>query len=207
VEQIRVARKGLGWTQERLAEAIGVKRSVISKYESGTISPSIDTIQRIATVLGIDISYLLSGDSAVAKSDLAGGVHIYKSATPNKVMREFLNDFSFDSCEIYYNDEYLLIAVENDSVISDDELEKIVAAYAPYKERQDYIQGKGSRYRIESALNQMSDEGRSKVADYAEDILPRYRRQDAPQPPVTPSEGFSTTPPPDGSEGPQEGTK
>lgn len=205
MEQIRVARKEQGWTQEKLAEAIGVKRSVISKYESGAISPSIDTIQRIAVALGTDISYLLSGDSAVARTDLAGGIHVYKSASPNKVMRAFLSDFSLNSCEFYYQDEYLLIAVENNSDVTDEELEQIVSAYAPYKKQQDYIQGKGNRYRIESALNQMNDEGQKKVADYAEDILPRYRTETAPQSPPAPHRGQGTTPPSGGSEEPPEG--
>lgn len=33
--------------------------------------------------------------------------------------------------------------------------------------------------RADTAMDQMTEEGRSKVADYAEDILPRYRREDA----------------------------
>ena len=55
----------------------------------------------------------------------------------------------------------------------------------------------------------MNEEGRSKVADYAEDILPRYRTTPAPQPPVEApapqSDGADTTPPPEGTEGHGEG--
>lgn len=201
MEQIRIARRMRDWSQERLAEAIGVKRSVISKYESGSISPSIDTIQRIAAALDIDVSYLLSGDSSVSKTTLAGGVHIYKCDTPHKAIQEFFRDFSFDSCVIYYQNDYLVVGVENNSTVSDEELEKIVTIYAPYRERQDYVYGKGNRYRIEAALNQMNNEGKSKVADYAEDILPRYRAEPAPQSPPDPQEGTDTT---QGSEGSEE---
>lgn len=48
---IRSFRKAKGWTQEQLAKAIGVKRSVVSKYESGSVSPSAATIERIAQAL------------------------------------------------------------------------------------------------------------------------------------------------------------
>lgn len=38
--------------------------------------------------------------------------------------------------------------------------------------------------RLDVAMAQMTLEGQNKVADYAEDILPRYRRQEAPPPPT-----------------------
>lgn len=59
MEQIRIARKNKGWTQEKLAEAIGVKRSVISKYENGNIEPSIETAQQISDALEVPIQFLL----------------------------------------------------------------------------------------------------------------------------------------------------
>lgn len=65
MEQLRIkeVRKSKGWTQEDLAHAIGVKRSVISKYESGAISPSLETLQAIANALDGDIVYLISGQT------------------------------------------------------------------------------------------------------------------------------------------------
>lgn len=59
MDTITSARKKAGLTQEQLASAIGVKRAVISKYETGAIDPSISQLQKIADVLGISISYLL----------------------------------------------------------------------------------------------------------------------------------------------------
>lgn len=44
----------------------------------------------------------------------------------------------------------------------------------------------GELARVVKAVEQMNEEGRSKVADYAEDILPRYRRQDIPTEQDTP---------------------
>ena len=55
MEAIRRFRKNRGFTQDQLAEMVGVKRSVISKYESGTISPSYVMINKIAAALGIPV--------------------------------------------------------------------------------------------------------------------------------------------------------
>lgn len=51
-ESIRKARKEKGWTQAQLADAIGVKRSVVSKYENGLIEPSISKLSEIDAALG-----------------------------------------------------------------------------------------------------------------------------------------------------------
>ena len=59
--------------------------------------------------------------------------------------------------------------------------------------------------RINRDVSQMTQEGQEKVADYAADILPRYKRPAAPQSPPAPQEGTDTTPSPEGTEGPQEG--
>lgn len=59
LERIMLARKRLKWTQEQLAEAIGVKRAIISKYENGSVEPSITQIRKIAKALNTSTAYLL----------------------------------------------------------------------------------------------------------------------------------------------------
>lgn len=59
-----------------------------------------------------------------------------------------------------------------------------------------------TRARINTALDQMTPEGQSRVADYVEDILPRYRASTAPESTPAPTEGQDTTPPPDAPETP-----
>lgn len=58
--------------------------------------------------------------------------------------------------------------------------------------------------RVSAAMKQMDNAGQSRVADYAEDILPRYRRQEPPTAPPSPQADTDTTAPPEGAEGPQE---
>ena len=54
-DKIREARKKASLTQAELAEKIGVKRSVISKYENGSISPTYDNIKKIADALHVRV--------------------------------------------------------------------------------------------------------------------------------------------------------
>lgn len=60
--KIKECRKKRGVSQEELAKQIGVKRAVISKYETGKISPRLDMVQKIARALGVSIDELL-GDT------------------------------------------------------------------------------------------------------------------------------------------------
>lgn len=63
--------------------------------------------------------------------------------------------------------------------------------------------------RVVAALRQMTAEGQNKVADYAEDILPRYKAGEATSEAAggtpLPSKGQSTTPAPDGPTAAPEG--
>lgn len=66
-DKLRALRKQKGVTQEQLAEAIGVERSSIGKYEGKgkdgkPIMPSDDVKLRIAEYFGVSIDYLLDYD-------------------------------------------------------------------------------------------------------------------------------------------------
>ena len=69
-EKIREARKQKGITQEKLSEMLGVKRSVISKYETGLITPSIHQMEKIASALDVPLSQLLSQNEQVGAAYL-----------------------------------------------------------------------------------------------------------------------------------------
>ena len=69
-QKLRKARENANLTQEALANLIGVKRAVISKYENGIIEPSVSQLKRIAAALNTSVSYLLE-DSNLSP-------HIYK---------------------------------------------------------------------------------------------------------------------------------
>ena len=60
IRQCRVRQK---LTQAQLAERLCVTRQTVSNYESGRSKPDIETLLRIAEVLGVDVTDLLYGPS------------------------------------------------------------------------------------------------------------------------------------------------
>ena len=57
--RIRAGRDALGWTQERLAAAVGVGAEMLRRYERGAKFPSHLTLIRLAEVLGSSLDHLL----------------------------------------------------------------------------------------------------------------------------------------------------
>lgn len=65
-EKILRLRKARGWSQEELAEQIGVSRQAISRWESDSAKPDADNIVALCDLFGISADYLLSTDSTAA---------------------------------------------------------------------------------------------------------------------------------------------
>lgn len=59
---IRTARKEAGLTQEDLAKDLNINRATLSKYESGTISPTIEMLVKISVALNRPVTDLLGDD-------------------------------------------------------------------------------------------------------------------------------------------------
>ena len=59
-EKITKLKKLKNLSQVALAEATGISRDVISKYEHGDSVPSVDYAKRIADALGVLLDYLVS---------------------------------------------------------------------------------------------------------------------------------------------------
>ena len=58
---IRLRRKN-GWSQEELAEQLGVSRQAVSKWEGGASIPDLDKIVRLSGVFGVSTDYLLKDE-------------------------------------------------------------------------------------------------------------------------------------------------
>ena len=58
-EKILNMRKARGWSQEELAERVGVSRQAVSRWESGTAKPDADKIISICDLFGVSADYLL----------------------------------------------------------------------------------------------------------------------------------------------------
>jgi transcriptional regulator with XRE-family HTH domain len=59
--RIKILRGQLGYTQEQIANALGVSDGAISSYEQGDSSPSLKNIIKIAHLAHVSIDWLLTG--------------------------------------------------------------------------------------------------------------------------------------------------
>ena len=63
-EKIKLYRENKKMTQLEIAEYLGVKPATISKYESGTLEPNIESLKKIAELFGISIDDLLKDEES-----------------------------------------------------------------------------------------------------------------------------------------------
>lgn len=61
-EKLTALRKSRGWSQEELAENLGVSRQSVSKWESDQAVPELDKILRLSEIFGVSTDYLLKDD-------------------------------------------------------------------------------------------------------------------------------------------------
>ena len=64
-------RKQLGWTQEMVAERVGVDAETISRIERGAHLPSLPTLDRLAVALRCSAGDLLSNEGPEEASEAA----------------------------------------------------------------------------------------------------------------------------------------
>ncbi|HEX2058686.1 MAG TPA: helix-turn-helix transcriptional regulator [Actinomycetota bacterium] len=74
---IRVARHDGGFSQRDLARRAGTSQAAISAYESGTRSPTLDTLARIVRAAGQDLRI-----QVVAYDDHDDSVAAYEASLP-----------------------------------------------------------------------------------------------------------------------------
>lgn len=74
-ERLKSARLASGMSQERLGVEAGIEEESASarmnRYEKGTRAPAVETVERIAEVLNVPVSYFYSHDDDEASLLLA----------------------------------------------------------------------------------------------------------------------------------------
>ena len=58
-DNIRRIRKEKGLTQKKLGELCKIAEPTIRRYEAGTLKPKLETIEKIASALGVGASALM----------------------------------------------------------------------------------------------------------------------------------------------------
>ncbi len=121
-EKLQVLRKNKGYTQEALAEKLGVSRQAVAKWESGQIYPDISNLIQISNLMNVSVDYLVKDqDCAVnikpqqdADLDeliafrLEANVNTY-AAFMNEVdaTRPASHDFRYENGNYIYHDTYV----------------------------------------------------------------------------------------------------
>ena len=60
-EKLREIRKGKGLTLQQVADAAGLSKAFVSQIESGTANPSLASLKRVGSALGIPLAALFEG--------------------------------------------------------------------------------------------------------------------------------------------------
>ena len=81
-ERLQELRKQSGYSQEQVAEMLGLSRQAISKWESGQGKPEIDNIVKLTEIYNVSADYILLGAEKISvpvpeKKELS---HEYKKA-------------------------------------------------------------------------------------------------------------------------------
>lgn len=58
-EKLQILRKNKGYTQEALADKLGVSRQAVTKWESGQIYPDISNLIQISDLMSVSVDYLV----------------------------------------------------------------------------------------------------------------------------------------------------
>ncbi len=57
--KLKHARERSGFTQRQVEKETGVKQSLIARYETGKLEPSIETLGILADFYGVDLNWLI----------------------------------------------------------------------------------------------------------------------------------------------------
>ncbi len=66
--RLRDLRRARGWTQETLADMLGVSRQTVSRWEAGIDSPDTDKLMTMSDLYGMSVDELLTGQQGDLRS-------------------------------------------------------------------------------------------------------------------------------------------
>jgi transcriptional regulator with XRE-family HTH domain len=71
--RIRQAREEQDWTQDQLAEAVGVSRSAVAQWETGRAGQVTANLTRVAAALGVGVEHLMYGRDKFIPGQVSSG--------------------------------------------------------------------------------------------------------------------------------------
>lgn len=94
-------RKQLEWTQEQVAERVGVDAETISRFERGANLPSLLTLEKLSTALRLSVGDLLSKQRPEAANEAAIFDSLITGLSPDE--RAFVITVARDCCDYLGN--------------------------------------------------------------------------------------------------------
>lgn len=62
-EKIRILRKKKGWSQDELAQKVGIHITHVSRLENGHYQPSLDVVKKFIEIFEVSADYLLNDET------------------------------------------------------------------------------------------------------------------------------------------------
>ena len=93
-QRLKKARNDRKYTQQYMADNLGIAKSTYCGYESDFRKPDVLTVQRIASLLGVSGSYIIGSDDAVVQPNPPDVLYVsVTSGNPSTdELRKYLHD-------------------------------------------------------------------------------------------------------------------
>lgn len=129
-EKVKELRGSRGWSQEQMAEKLGVSRQAVTKWETGAGMPDIENLAAIARLFGVSTDALIFGEGAASADAGEGAPNRFESVTLVDVAEERHYDIRVGcarsvvvrSCE----GEKVMVRLVADSIVDLDRAFKVV---------------------------------------------------------------------------------
>ena len=108
IKQIKIAMAEMGLNQTSLAKKVGVKPNTVSQWLTGTNSPKMDTLKKVAKATGKPINYFFDNSTDVKGNQNIVGKNITVSSDVEKdiaLMRVKIEalESKIENLELKYN--------------------------------------------------------------------------------------------------------
>lgn len=102
-DQFRKIREARGYSQNKVAEDLGISRSTVSMYESGLREPSFENLEAIADYFNCNMNYLLGKeDDTIPKTTLYSKGHVVvDKKTRDLLEKQHMIEGQLDLFELY----------------------------------------------------------------------------------------------------------
>ena len=102
-DRIQYLRKQKGYSQEELADKVGVSRQAVSKWESEQSTPDLEKIIAMSELFEVTTDYILKGTGPVSQTNGKTSKNLYLGfvlifATIAGIWSFTANKFRFDEC-------------------------------------------------------------------------------------------------------------